>query len=91
MKNKKSEVEFSLKNAAIGGVSQSLSSKVSVGAKEVEKEKSNDATLSNIKVSTGVLSPEFSKDVKEYTVYQIKDTINKAFYDVDEHEYDRIQ
>lgn len=75
---KKSEVEFSLKNAAIGGVSQSLSSKVSVGAKEVEKEKSNDATLSNIKVSTGVLSPEFSKDVKEYTVYQIKDTINKV-------------
>ena len=40
--------------------------------------KSSNATLTNIQVSQGVISPEFSKDVKEYTVYQIKDTINKV-------------
>ena len=75
--SKKPQVEVSLKNAYIGSEQKSLSTSVSVGAKEVEREKSSDSTLSNITVSQGVLSPEFSKDVTEYTVYQIKDTINK--------------
>ena len=75
--SKKPQVEVSLKNASIGSESKTLSTSVSVGAKEVEKEKSSDSTLSDIKVSQGILSPAFSKDVKEYTVYQIKDTINK--------------
>lgn len=75
--SKKPQVEVSLKNAYIGSESKTLSTSVSVGAKEVEREKSSDSTLSNITISQGVLSPEFSKDVTEYTVYQIKDTINK--------------
>lgn len=74
--SKKSEVEVTL-NGSIGGVTKSLTTNISVGAKEAEKEYSTDATLSDIKLSQGILSPEFSKDNKEYTVYQIPDTINK--------------
>lgn len=75
--SKKSELTVKLDGAQIGGVPKSLETQTSVGAKEEEVVKSSNATLTNIQVSQGVISPEFSKDVKEYTVYQIKDTINK--------------
>ena len=35
---------------------------------EVEREKSRNANLKEIKVSEGVISPEFNKEIKEYTL-----------------------
>ena len=47
----------------------------SVGAKEALK---TSATYSSIKTSQGKIYPEFNKDVFEYTVYDLKDTINSV-------------
>lgn len=41
------------------------------------KPKSNDATLSNIEVSLGTFDQEFNKDIMNYNITGIKDTINK--------------
>lgn len=76
--SKITNLEVSLKNASIGGTSKSLSIKTEVNAKEVEKEKSNDARLKDIKFSQGTMSPAFNPDVTEYTVYGIADTINSV-------------
>lgn len=48
--------------------------KVLSGTITYEKEKSKEATLTGITVSQGTLTPEFNKDIKEYTVV-VKDTI----------------
>lgn len=49
--------------------------KVQEGTIKYEKVKSKEACLSGITVSQGALSPEFNKDVLDYTVV-VKDTIN---------------
>lgn len=49
--------------------------KATAGTISFEKEKSKDATLTNLVVSQGELTPAFDKDVTEYTVV-IKDTIS---------------
>lgn len=41
-----------------------------------QKVKSNDATLSGLTVSTGTFDQAFSKDIMEYSITGIKDTIN---------------
>lgn len=48
--------------------------KVTPGTISYEKEKSKDATLTNLTVSQGSLTPAFNKDTFEYTVV-VKDTI----------------
>jgi len=45
-----------------------------------EKPKSDDATLKELKFSQGSLSPAFSPDVEEYTLYNIADTVNSTTY-----------
>lgn len=76
--SKISDVEVYTKDMSIDGTSVSeIRFSTSVGAKAPEKVESSDATLSGMTVSVGDISPEFSKDVTEYTVYNIKDTINK--------------
>lgn len=52
------------------------SKSVSIKAKPEEKVTSSDATLSDVSVSQGTIAPVFNKDIYEYTVYGIKDTIN---------------
>ncbi|HBA37254.1 MAG TPA: hypothetical protein DCY94_00895 [Firmicutes bacterium] len=49
--------------------------KVQAGTITFEKEKSKDASLTNLVVSQGTLTPAFDKDTTEYTV-AIKDTIS---------------
>lgn len=56
--------------------------KVIEGTVKYEKPKSTEAFLTSLKVSQGTLSPEFSKDVMEYTV-QVKDTINSIRFTAD--------
>lgn len=41
-----------------------------------KKPKSDDATLKNVIISQGSINPAFNKDVMEYTIYDIADTIN---------------
>ena len=41
-----------------------------------KKPKSNDATLKNVVISQGSMNQTFNKDVFEYTIYNIADTIN---------------
>ena len=41
-----------------------------------QRKKSSDAKLKGITVSQGVMTPEFKSDKFEYTVYNLKDTIN---------------
>jgi len=41
-----------------------------------QKVKSNDASLSNITVSSGSFDKSFSKDIMEYSITGIKDTVN---------------
>ena len=76
--SKISDVEVYTKDMTIDGSSVSeIRFSTSIGAKAPEKVESSDATLSGMTVSAGDISPEFSKDVTEYTIYNIKDTINK--------------
>lgn len=51
---------------------------VSITAKEVEREKSHDATLKSLKLSQGTMTPAFNPNTYEYTVYNIADTINSV-------------
>lgn len=67
------EVSFS-----VSGTGLSLSGKITLNAKFVERELSDDASLSGIKISQGKLSPEFNADTQEYTIYDIADTINSV-------------
>lgn len=41
-----------------------------------EKKKSDNATLSGLILSSGSLTPKFNKDVNDYKVFNVKDTIN---------------
>lgn len=41
-----------------------------------KKPKSDDATLKNVIISQGSINPAFNKDIMEYTIYDIADTIN---------------
>lgn len=76
--SKISDVEVYTKDMSIDGTAASeIRFSTSVGAKAPEKVESSDASLSGMTVSVGEISPEFSKDVTEYTIYNIKDTINK--------------
>ena len=76
--SKISDVEVYTKDMNIDGTSASeIRFSTSVGAKAPDKVESSDATLSGIEISVGDLSPEFKTDVTEYTIYNIKDTINK--------------
>ncbi|MDE6292113.1 MAG: cadherin-like beta sandwich domain-containing protein [Bacilli bacterium] len=68
-------LQVSLLSASINGESKSKSIKTEVAPKKIEV-KSDDATLKNLKISQGTISPAFNRDVKEYTVYGIADTIN---------------
>lgn len=51
---------------------------VSISAKEAERVKSHDATLKTLKPSQGTMTPAFSPNTYEYTVYNIADTINSV-------------
>lgn len=68
-------LQVSLISASIDGVSKSKSIKTEVAPKR-EIVESNDATLKNLKISQGTMSPAFDRDIKEYTIYGIADTIN---------------
>lgn len=68
----------SLHNSSIEGVSKSASINTDIGARVPEREPSSDATLSGITVSQGTMSPSFSSNTFEYTVYNIADTINSV-------------
>lgn len=69
-------ITFSVTSKAV--TSEIVKNTINITPKEVEKPKSNDATLSSLKVSQGTMTPEFNKDVTEYTIYGISDTINSV-------------
>lgn len=68
--------KISNKTASITNLSDEY--KANVSAKEEERVPSHDATLKSLKPSKGTMSPEFSPNVYEYTVYGIADTINSV-------------
>ncbi len=68
-------LQVSLKSASIDGASKSKSIKTEVAPKKDETP-IDDATLKNLKVSQGTMSPAFDRDKKEYTIYGIADTVN---------------
>lgn len=68
-------LQVSLKAASIDNVSKTKTIKTEVAPKKDEI-KSDDATLKNLKISQGTMSPAFSRDIKEYTIYGISDTVN---------------
>lgn len=70
-----SGLKVSLKSATIDGVSVSKSVNTDIQPKK-EVTYSSDATLKSLKISQGKMSPDFSSDVKEYTIYGIADTVN---------------
>ena len=49
--------------------------------KEVTRQASDNAKLSVIKVSQGQMTPAFNKDVTDYVIYDIKDTISTVIFD----------
>ena len=69
-----SRAKFNGEEKNVKGTSFSLKAVVS------EKPKSDDATLKELKFSQGTLSPSFSPDVEEYTLYNIADTVNSTTY-----------
>ena len=64
--------KFTLSGNAAGSAINTTSD-FSVGAKAALKA---TATYSSVKPSQGTMYPEFNKDVYEYTIYNLKDTIN---------------
>lgn len=68
-------LQVSLTSASIDGISKSKSINTEVAPKK-EIIASDDATLKDLKISQGIMSPVFSRDIKEYTIYGIADTIN---------------
>ena len=80
--SKRSDVEVELINAKIGDTSITVpTKKYDVNAYVKPKELSSDASLSKLTVSQGKMNIEFSKDVFEYVVYGIADTINSVKFD----------
>lgn len=69
-------VEFSISSTS--SITLPNKNNITINAKFVEKEKSNDAFLGSIKISQGRLSPEFNPEIQEYTIYDIADTINSV-------------
>lgn len=53
-----------------------VSKNYSIGAKVEPKKTSSDPTLKDVSVSKGTIFPVFDKDVTDYTIYDIGDTIN---------------
>lgn len=74
----KQSVTVSLKGSTINGTSKEASIDTVVSVPKSDEPKSNDATLKSVTISQGKLSPEFSKDVTDYTIYGIADTINSV-------------
>ena len=68
-------LQVSLMSASIDDVSKSKSIKTEVAPKK-DVVVSDDATLKNIKISQGSMSPAFDRNIKEYTIYGIADTVN---------------
>ncbi len=68
-------LQVSLMSASIDNVSKTKSIKTEVAPKK-EIIESDDATLKNIKISQGTMSPAFDHNIKEYTIYGIADTVN---------------
>ena len=73
-----SEVKYDNVNVTItykfdDGSQQSFSKVYIVNGK---KPKSDDATLKSVTISQGSMNPTFNKDVFEYTIFDIADTIN---------------
>ena len=48
---------------------------------EVTRQASDNAKLSVIRVSQGQMTPAFNKDVTDYVIYDIKDTISTVIFD----------
>ncbi len=48
-----------------------------------KKPKSDDATLKSVTISQGSMNPTFNKDVFEYTIFDIADTINSIKFSVE--------
>lgn len=48
-----------------------------------KKPKSDDATLKSVTISQGSMNPTFNKDVFEYTIFDIADTINSIKFSTD--------
>ncbi len=73
----KQNVDVVLKELSINNHSiENISIQAEVKVPKKDEPKSNDATLKSVSVSQGKMSPEFSKDVTDYTIYGIADTIN---------------
>lgn len=68
-------LQVSLMSASIDSTSKTKTIKTEVAPKK-EIVVSDDATLKNIKISQGTMSPAFDRNIKEYTIYGIADTIN---------------
>lgn len=79
---KRPNVEVGLINAKIGETSITVPTReYDVNAYYEPKKLSSDASLSKLTVSQGKMNMEFSKDVFEYVVYGIADTINSVKFD----------
>ncbi len=70
-----SNLRVELKDSSIQGAAQTKYTNTVVGPK-VEVVQSTDATLKSVKISQGMMQPEFKNTTYEYTVYNIPDTIN---------------
>ena len=55
--------------------------KLDLGAKPVERKLSTNAKLKKVSVDSGKISPSFDPDKKEYTIYDIKDTVKSIIFD----------
>lgn len=76
-----SEVKYDSVNLTLtysinNGTSKTDESITKVFIVKGKKPKSNDATLKNVVISQGSMNQTFNKDVFEYTIYNIADTIN---------------
>ena len=72
----KQSITINLSGSTINDAAQNASISTEVKVVKQETPKSNDATIKSLKYSQGKMVPEFSKDVTEYTIYGIADTVN---------------